>query len=116
VCLPAHFGGVEGVVEMAWIKVANVTDVPVGHMLYVDLEDDPVAIYHAEDGFYATSDTCTHAAESLSQGRLDGHIVACPKHGGKFDIRTGAAVAFPCVYALQTYPVEVRDGEVWIDF
>jgi nitrite reductase/ring-hydroxylating ferredoxin subunit len=100
---------------MAWIKVARVDEIPVGEVKFVDVEDEPIALYHAEDGFYATSDACTHASESLSMGRLDGHIIACPKHGGKFDIRTGAAVAFPCVYPLQTYDVEVRDGEIWIN-
>ncbi|GMA49554.1 bifunctional 3-phenylpropionate/cinnamic acid dioxygenase ferredoxin subunit [Alicyclobacillus contaminans] len=100
---------------MTWMKVAKATDIAVGSMVRVDIEDNPVAVYHAEDGFYATSDTCTHAAQSLSEGRLDGCIISCPKHGGKFDIRTGAAVAFPCVYPVETYDVEVRDGEVWVD-
>ncbi|MBX5435670.1 MAG: non-heme iron oxygenase ferredoxin subunit [Alicyclobacillaceae bacterium] len=101
---------------MAWIKVAAVADVPPGTMKQVTVNEDEIAVYHAEDGFYATSDVCTHASESLSRGRLLGHVVACPKHGGKFDIRTGEAVAPPCVIPLQTYPVEVRGDEVWIDY
>ncbi|TDY49564.1 3-phenylpropionate/trans-cinnamate dioxygenase ferredoxin subunit [Alicyclobacillus sacchari] len=100
---------------MAWIKVAKVTDLAVGEMMQVALEDEDIALYHTEDGFFATSDVCTHAAQSLSAGRLEGHIVACPRHGGKFDVRTGQPTAFPCVIPLATYPVEVREDEVWID-
>ncbi|SIS78973.1 non-heme iron oxygenase ferredoxin subunit [Alicyclobacillus vulcanalis] len=100
---------------MAWIKVADVAEIGVGEMKRVELPYDDVAIYHAEDGFYATSDVCTHAAQSLTEGRLEGHIVHCPRHGGKFDIRTGEPKSLPCVIPLQTYPVEVRGGEVWID-
>jgi 3-phenylpropionate/trans-cinnamate dioxygenase ferredoxin subunit len=101
---------------MAWVKVAQAADIPVGSMRRVTVGEDDIAVYHLEDGFYATSDICTHASQSLTEGRLEGHVVACPKHGGKFDVRTGAAVAFPCVYPLQTYPVEVRDGEVWLNY
>ncbi|MFB5190358.1 non-heme iron oxygenase ferredoxin subunit [Alicyclobacillus fastidiosus] len=101
---------------MAWIKVANASDVAVGAMIQLELEDDDLALYHLEDGFYATSDVCTHAAQPLSSGTLDGHIVACPRHGGKFDVRTGQPAAFPCVIPLTTYDVEVRGDEVWVDY
>jgi nitrite reductase/ring-hydroxylating ferredoxin subunit len=103
-------------VFVAWIKVANVGDVGVGEMVQIALEDDDLALYHLEDGFYVTSDVCTHASQSLTHGSLDGHIVACPKHGGKFDVRTGLATAFPCVIGLETYDVDVRGEEVWIDY
>lgn len=101
---------------MAWVKVANVSDLAVGEMKQVEVEDDDIALYHTEEGFFATSDVCTHAAQSLSAGKLEGHIVACPRHGGKFDIRTGQPAAFPCVIPLATYAVEVRGDEVWIDY
>jgi len=101
---------------MAWTKVANVGEIPVGTMKCVTIEEDDIAVYHLADGFYATSDTCTHASQSLSVGTLVGNIIACPKHGGKFDVKTGAATAFPCVISLQTYDVEVRDDDVWIAY
>lgn len=101
---------------MAWIKVAQVDDIAIGEMMQIPLDEDDLALYRLEDGFYATSDICTHAAQSLSAGTLQGHVVACPKHGGKFDVRTGQAVAFPCVMPVQTYDVEIRDGAVWLDY
>ncbi|MCY0887534.1 MAG: non-heme iron oxygenase ferredoxin subunit [Alicyclobacillaceae bacterium] len=100
---------------MAMEKIAKLEDIPEGTMQHVEVGLEDVAIYHTSDGVYATSDVCTHASEQLSRGRLDGCIVACPKHGGKFDVRTGAAVAFPCVIPLQTFPVEIRDGMVYVD-
>ncbi|MCL6592784.1 MAG: non-heme iron oxygenase ferredoxin subunit [Alicyclobacillus sp.] len=100
---------------MAWVRVANVSELPLGGMRKVVVDDEEIALYHLADGVYATSDICTHARASLSAGTLQEHVVTCPKHGGKFDVRTGAAVALPCVYPLQTYPVEVRGDEIWID-
>ncbi len=102
--------------SVTWIKVANVSDLEVGDMMQVSLDEEDLALYHLEDGFYATSDVCTHAAQSLSNGTLDGHIVACPRHGGKFDVKTGQATSFPCVIPIATYEVEVRGDEVWVDY
>ncbi|GGI98790.1 bifunctional 3-phenylpropionate/cinnamic acid dioxygenase ferredoxin subunit [Alicyclobacillus cellulosilyticus] len=100
---------------MAWVRVAALAELPVGGMKRVTVDGEEIAIYRLPDGLYATSDVCTHAGESLTAGRLDGHVVACPKHGGKFDVRTGAAVALPCVIPLATYAVEVRGEDIYLD-
>lgn len=101
---------------LAWVKAASVSEVPVGSMKQLAFDEEDLALHHAEDGFYVTSDICTHAAMNLSEGTLAGHVVACPRHGGKFDVRTGEAVAFPCVIPLATYPVEVRGEDVYVDY
>lgn len=101
---------------MGWVRVGTIAELPQGTMMHVAVEEDDIAVYHTADGYYATSDICTHASESLSTGRLDGNVVACPKHGGKFDVTTGAAVAFPCIYAIETFAVEVRGEELWLNY
>lgn len=86
-------------------------------MMQIELEDEVLALYHTnEDNWYVTSDVCTHAGESLTTGALEGCIVACPKHGGKFDVTNGKAVAMPCVIPVETFPVEVRGKDIYIDF
>lgn len=85
-------------------------------MVQVMVEDEPIAVYHTPEGFYATSDICTHASQSLTLGKLTDCIVACPKHGGKFDVRSGEAVAMPCVIAVETYPVDIRGADIYIEF
>lgn len=85
-------------------------------MKQVVVEEQDIALYHVDDAFYATSDVCTHASETLTRGTLSGCIVACPKHGGKFDVRSGGAVAFPCVIPVETYAVEIRGSDIYIDF
>jgi nitrite reductase/ring-hydroxylating ferredoxin subunit len=101
---------------MSWVKVACAADVPIGKMIQVVVEDESIALYHLGDGFRATSDVCTHAGESLTEGTLEGCIIACPKHGGKFNVNTGLATAFPCVVPVETYAVDVREGDIWVDF
>ena len=65
------------------------------------------------DGTYALLDgICTHEQAALSDGYLDDCILECPKHNGRFDVRTGEAVRLPARNALCTYPVSERDGRL----
>lgn len=70
-----------------------------------------LALYNLNGAYYATDDTCTHEAASLSEeGMVDGSNVVCGWHFCGFDIATGAATASPCNEPLRTYPVKIVDG------
>lgn len=101
---------------MAWTRVAATSDVAVGEMIQVTVEEEEIALYRTDEGWFATSDVCTHASAFLTDGTLQGCIVQCPKHGGKFDVRSGEAKAFPCTIPVASYPVEVRGEDVLLDF
>lgn len=75
----------------------------------------PIAVFLLEDGVYAIDDTCSHAAVSLSGGKVEGGVVECPRHGARFDIRTGKNLCFPAVRPVRSYPVKVEGGEVYVD-
>ncbi|ADG05343.1 Rieske (2Fe-2S) iron-sulfur domain protein [Kyrpidia tusciae DSM 2912] len=105
----------KGVEKMALVKIASVGELEPGQMKRVQLGEADLALYRVGDEYYATADLCTHATASLSEGTLEGYIVQCPKHGGRFDVRTGAAVHLPAFTPVQTYEVTVRDGGIWID-
>ncbi|MDI3256482.1 MAG: non-heme iron oxygenase ferredoxin subunit [Kyrpidia sp.] len=100
---------------MALVKIASSEELQPGQMKRVQVGDTDLALYNVDGEYYVTSDLCTHATASLSEGTLDGHVVQCPKHGGRFDVRTGAAVHLPAFTPVRTYGVVVRDGGVWID-
>ena len=72
------------------------------------------AIYRTEDDTVFVSDgLCTHENVHLADGLLQGHLIECPKHNGRFDIRDGAPKRAPVCVALKTYPVRVVSG--WIE-
>jgi nitrite reductase/ring-hydroxylating ferredoxin subunit len=75
----------------------------------------PFAVFRVGGAFFVTDDMCTHGMASLTEGTLDGAVIECPWHGGAFDVRTGQAVALPCVDRLRTYPAVIEDGWVCID-
>lgn len=85
-------------------------DEPVG----VTVAGTPVALYRVDGALYATSNVCTHAFALMSDGYLDGDTIECPLHQALFDIKTGRCMAGPAQDPLATYPVEVRDGRIWV--
>jgi nitrite reductase/ring-hydroxylating ferredoxin subunit len=76
----------------------------------------PVCVYLVDGQVYVTDNACTHGDASLSdEGELDGFTIVCLYHNGAFDIRTGEVLNPPCNRPLRTYPVTVRNGQIWID-
>lgn len=101
---------------MTMIKVCEAADVPPGEMIPIEVHElPPLALYNVDGEFYATSNICTHAIAILTDGYLEGDNIECPLHGGCFNVKTGEATHFPCEEPLQTYQVEVRDGDVFIE-
>lgn len=100
------------------IKVCDASDIePDSHTQVRVGGLGALAVYHVDGEFYVTDDTCTHMHASLGEeGSLEGHVIQCTWHNGKFDIRTGAVLGPPCVAPLKTYPVTLRDGTVFIEF
>jgi 3-phenylpropionate/trans-cinnamate dioxygenase ferredoxin subunit len=75
--------------------------------------DLPICLIHADDGrFYAIEDRCSHEDYALSEGELDGHTVECPRHGSRFDIRSGDVLNPPAVSPVVTFAIELNDDAV----
>jgi 3-phenylpropionate/trans-cinnamate dioxygenase ferredoxin subunit len=97
-------------------RVASTAEVPAESMLRVEVAGVPICLVHAEDGnFYAIGDTCTHEEYSLSEGELWEMSVECPRHGSRFDVRTGKVTGLPAVIAAKTYPVTVENGDIFVE-
>jgi 3-phenylpropionate/trans-cinnamate dioxygenase ferredoxin subunit len=90
-------------------------DVAKGSALHVELDGVDVAIVHADDDrFYAIHDECSHASVPLSEGEIDGCTLECWLHGSRFDLRTGEPTGLPATEPVPVYPVEIRDGAVYV--
>jgi 3-phenylpropionate/trans-cinnamate dioxygenase ferredoxin subunit len=74
-----------------------------------------VAIFNVDGTFYAVSDTCTHADASMADGYLEGEEIECPLHGARFCLKTGQALCQPATEPLQTFPVLIRNGDLYIE-
>jgi NAD(P)H-dependent nitrite reductase small subunit len=95
-------------------RVAAISDIPAGEGLRVKLEECEIAVFNVDGEFYAIDDVCTHAFALLSEGFVEGDVIECPLHGGKFEIKTGKAVAAPCTVDVRTYPVRREDDAILV--
>ena len=99
-----------------YVKVAALDEVPVGGSKLVEIDYVRVALFNLEGTIYAIEDVCTHDGGPLVEGEvLDGCQVMCPRHGARFDIRTGEALSFPAFEATNTYNVKVEGDDILIE-
>jgi nitrite reductase/ring-hydroxylating ferredoxin subunit len=97
------------------IELCAKDEIGEGEVIKVETGDLELAVYRVEGGFFVTDDLCTHGPGSLSEGYLEGHVIECDFHQGKFDIRNGEVVAPPCILKLKTYRVVPHDSAVVIE-
>lgn len=83
-----------------FVALALVGELPPGTMLRVSRGDLDVLLAHTERGIFATDDRCPHMAAPLSIGELDGCVVACPLHEGRFDLASGDPARMPTTGGL----------------
>ncbi len=99
-----------------WVSVARVGEIPLGGVKIVRIDDVPVAVFHLDDGFFALEDVCTHDGGPVAEGTLEGDEIECPRHGARFDVRTGAVRRFPAVTPVPTYPVRVSGDDIQVEW
>jgi 3-phenylpropionate/trans-cinnamate dioxygenase ferredoxin subunit len=100
---------------MTLARVCAVDDIAKGSVISADIDGLAVAIVHADDdAIYAVRDECSHAAIALSEGEVDGCTLECWLHGSRFDLRTGQPSGLPATEAIATFPVEIRDGDIYV--
>lgn len=94
--------------------VCNQSELGDGQMILAEVGDRKIVVGRCPEGIFAFSNHCTHRGGPLADGALVGCTVQCPWHGSQFDIRSGHVVAGPAKDNMETYPVEVRGGEVFV--
>lgn len=97
-----------------FVKVGRAGDVPDGRPEVFEVEDRHIAVFRLDGAYHAIEDICTHDGGPLAEGELDGQEVICPRHGARFDIKTGAARCMPAIAPVESYPVRVEGDDLLI--
>jgi 3-phenylpropionate/trans-cinnamate dioxygenase ferredoxin subunit len=100
--------------KLEYVEIAPASELPNGERLFVDLGDKPIVIFNIAGQFFAIGDVCTHDDGPLGDGAIEGENIVCPRHGGEFEIRTGKAMQLPVVVDIPAYPVQVKDGNIFV--
>lgn len=99
-----------------FVKVATLADLPDGGSKLVEVDYVRVALFNLEGNIFAIEDVCTHDGGPLVEGEVtNGCEVVCPRHGARFDIKTGEALSFPAFEATNTYEVKIDGDDILIE-
>jgi 3-phenylpropionate/trans-cinnamate dioxygenase ferredoxin subunit len=99
------------------IDICPVDELPAGAMRLVEWEDLEIGVVNCAGELFAIEDRCSHDDGNLVEGELDETdcTIECPRHGSKFDLRTGKPVNLPAYVPVDTFPVSVEDGVIKIE-
>src|SRR5438034_7579363 len=97
-----------------FVRVAKTNDLSDPGQTLLEVEDRIVVLFKVGGQFFCIDDVCTHDGGPLSEGRLEKHTIACPRHGAKFDIRTGKALTMPATVDTAAHEVKVEGDDVLV--
>ena len=100
---------------MAFETVTTKDSIPAGQVRVFQAGGRSIAVANVDGVFYAIDNICTHDRGPLGEGTLAGDQVECPRHGARFDVKTGRVTAFPAVKPVKFYPVQIEGDEVQVD-
>jgi 3-phenylpropionate/trans-cinnamate dioxygenase ferredoxin component len=96
------------------VAVCPIEELPAGTMKLVTAGLLTVGVFNIDGELYALEDRCSHDDGPLVEGDWEPEeaVAICPRHGARFDIRTGRALSLPAYEPVDTFPVRVVDGVV----
>jgi metal-sulfur cluster biosynthetic enzyme/nitrite reductase/ring-hydroxylating ferredoxin subunit len=97
-----------------FVAVAKTSDLTDPGQMLLEVEDKVVVLFRVGGEYFCIDDVCTHDGGPLSEGRLEDHAIACPRHGAKFDIRTGQALTMPATVDTAAHEVKVEGNEIFV--
>jgi 3-phenylpropionate/trans-cinnamate dioxygenase ferredoxin subunit len=98
-----------------WVAVGRAADLPPGARLHIDLEEESVIVVNVGGDYLCIADLCTHDGGPLADGEVIGCQIECPRHGARFDLRTGKVTRLPATDPIPTFRVRVEDGVLFVE-
>jgi len=98
-----------------FVKVAEEALIKEGEARSFEVDGTGVLLSRVDGKIYAVEDLCTHDDGPLGEGVLEGFEIECPRHGARFDVRTGAVCRMPAVAPVSSFPVKVENGHVLVE-
>lgn len=98
-----------------FVKVATTAEIGPGQKKLVQVDGQAVAIFNLEGEYYAIQDVCTHDGGPLAEGDIFGEEIECPRHGARFNVKTGDVTRMPACEPVETYPVKVEGKYILVD-
>jgi len=96
------------------LKVGTRAELPPGGKKLVEIDGRAIAVFNVDGAFYAIDDVCTHDGGPLAEGELNGCEIECPRHGARFDVRTGRPLCMPAFEPVAVHTVELQGDDILV--
>lgn len=100
--------------KIEFITVAIVDELQNGQRLIFEIDGSHIAVFNIAGEYFAIADICSHDDGPVAEGEIHEFEVECPRHGARFDIKTGKALTLPAVVDIPAYPVRVEGDEIQV--
>lgn len=100
--------------NIEYVPVAEEGEVGNGERIFVDIDEYSIVLFNIAGQYFAIGDVCSHDDGPVGEGELAGHEIICPRHGARFDVRTGAVQSLPAIVDIPAFPVRVEKGQIEI--
>jgi 3-phenylpropionate/trans-cinnamate dioxygenase ferredoxin subunit len=97
-----------------FVPVARVSELSPGQMKMVVADGERLLLVNLAGTFYVINDTCGHDWAPLSRGMLQDHVVVCPRHFARYDVRTGQLLSGPLADDVPIYEVRIEEDTVYV--
>ena len=97
-----------------FVKLCPLSEIPDPGKRLFELDDHLVVVFHVGGVVSCLEDLCTHDGGTLADGELADHTIICPRHGAKFDIRSGAALTMPATEDTIVHEAKVDQDDIWV--
>jgi 3-phenylpropionate/trans-cinnamate dioxygenase ferredoxin component len=98
--------------KLDYVAIGAADEVGNGERLYVQIDHHPIVVFSIAGQLFAIQDRCSHDGNPLGDGELEDHSIICPRHGARFDIRSGKVLSMPAYEDIPAYPVRVVSGQI----
>lgn len=100
--------------DLVFLPVCSTEELPPGERMFLEVGDQSIVLLNHNGEYYAIADICTHDDGPLGEGEVEDHQIICPRHGARFDVRTGEVLALPAIQDISAYPTRIIDGTIEI--
>jgi 3-phenylpropionate/trans-cinnamate dioxygenase ferredoxin subunit len=98
-----------------WVKVGEAGNPAPGEVKVVMPRGERIALANVDGTYYAIDDVCTHDGGPLGEGEVFDYSIECPRHGARFDVRSGKALTLPAIFPVKSYPVRVEGNDIQVE-
>lgn len=98
--------------SLKFYQIADLSELANGEKLYVEIGDLELVVFNIAGDIFAIGDVCSHDGAPLGEGEIEEFEVVCPRHGARFNIRSGKATELPAVEDIPAYPVRMINNQI----